>query len=1123
MLECQVSDDVVRAVTELLESAERSGDVDDVARAVEILEAVPEPTAAHLTLLGVAQRQRFSRTGDPTMLRRSTAAFRAALAGTRADDPAWSAHASNLGNALTDVFAATGAVEALTEAIALLRAAHAALDDDDPNLPACQTNLGNALVAYDRLVGDPDALAEALVLLRAAWAAALAGSPERASTASNLGIALAHLAVATSDSAVLDESVALQQEAVDATPPGHPDRAVYLSNLGNAATEQFELTGDPASLDRAAAAHRQAVDALPASSPDLARCLSNLARVLVRGHESTGDPRTLAEAVQHLRRAVARTSEVDPARPVRLLNLGSALSSQHSLTGAQSTLEEAVDVLRAAAAAIPERHHDRTTTQSALGEALTRLVELTGNAAMLEEAILVLRQAASAMPSERAAYPQRLSNLASALLRRFEHLRSMNDLDEAIDAARQAAATTRAGHPARPLRLSNLGAALTTRHGFTGDPGDLIESVRVHREAVEQTHPQHPDRPRRQSGLGVALTRQYLADDDVGTLAEAVTVLRGATRDVRRDDPNRAGYLSNYANALRQWFHETGNADALDTAAEALRDAVAAVTVEHPDQAAYQANLAATLRSRFRHSGEPAHAHESVAAYLAAAEVVSAPTMIRATAALNAGRLAAELEAAELADEGFGLAVGLLDRLAWRGLARDDQEELLRRFSGVASDAAAWALERGDPTRAVTLLEQGRGVLIAQAIDARSPSALLRERAPDLAERLDQLHAELETEAPVELAGARHDRRIALARERDRLVDEVRARGLGRLVDPPRLDELQAAAAGGPVIVVNISRYRCDALAVSSTDVHAIPLDITADEVQQHAIALRDGRGTVDAIDDVLSWLRHRVTTPVLDDLKVPARADPEVAQRVWWCPTGLLAFLPLHAAGVHERAVSSYTPTLRALRYARERPAPELPGSSSPKLLVALSAAPHLLALPAANREARLVGRWLPDAKLLSGADATAAAVLSALADAHWVHLACHGEQDVSAPGKARLLMFDEPIAMRDLIGRRLPRAEFAFLSACDTMRGGVELADEAVTLASAMQLAGYRHVIATLWAAHDSVAPRIVDAVYAGLANAGTDPAPSARALHLAISAARRRYSATPRAWAGYVHVGP
>ena len=41
----------------------------------------------------------------------------------------------------------------------------------------------------------------------------------------------------------------------------------------------------------------------------------------------------------------------------------------------------------------------------------------------------------------------------------------------------------------------------------------------------------------------------------------------------------------------------------------------------------------------------------------------------------------------------------------------------------------------------------------------------------------------------------------------------------------------------------------------------------------------------------------------------------------------------------------------------------------------------------------------------------------------------------------------------------------DFAGLSACKTAVGGVDLLDEAITLAAALHYTGYRHVVAALW----------------------------------------------------------
>ena len=54
---------------------------------------------------------------------------------------------------------------------------------------------------------------------------------------------------------------------------------------------------------------------------------------------------------------------------------------------------------------------------------------------------------------------------------------------------------------------------------------------------------------------------------------------------------------------------------------------------------------------------------------------------------------------------------------------------------------------------------------------------------------------------------------------------------------------------------------------------------------------------------DVLDWLWDVIAGPVLTALGhtgPPGPGDPW--PRVWWCPTGPLTVLPIHAAGRHPR-----------------------------------------------------------------------------------------------------------------------------------------------------------------------------------------------------------------------------
>jgi CHAT domain-containing protein len=110
------------------------------------------------------------------------------------------------------------------------------------------------------------------------------------------------------------------------------------------------------------------------------------------------------------------------------------------------------------------------------------------------------------------------------------------------------------------------------------------------------------------------------------------------------------------------------------------------------------------------------------------------------------------------------------------------------------------------------------------------------------------------------------------------------------------------------------------------------------------------------------------------------------------------------------------------------------------------------------------------------------------------------------------------------DLIHIRLTQAELAFLSACTTARTGTQLLDEPIHLAAACQLAGYRHVVASLWPISDDKTAELTKCFYSTvkheIAQQTIDPA---AALHHATRELRANNRLQPHLWAPYTHTGP
>uniref|UniRef100_UPI001F48A3CB CHAT domain-containing protein n=1 Tax=Streptomyces venezuelae TaxID=54571 RepID=UPI001F48A3CB len=364
---------------------------------------------------------------------------------------------------------------------------------------------------------------------------------------------------------------------------------------------------------------------------------------------------------------------------------------------------------------------------------------------------------------------------------------------------------------------------------------------------------------------------------------------------------------------------------------------------------------------------------------------------------------------------------------------------------------------------------------------------------------------------------------------------------------PPEADGLLAEGADGPVVLVNVSRFRCDALVITAEGLLVVPLPrLTLREVVDRTVAflgalerlqagdggdLMVGPAAEDELDGHLGWLWDGVTGPVLDALGITGPSADGRPPRVWWIPTGPLAFLPLHAAGHHreatgrtvlDRTVPSYAPTVRALAAARRRTAASVPSF----LVVAVPEAPGAPPLPGAAGEGAAVAGALPGARLLAGEAATRDAVVSALADHTWLHFCGHGTSEPLTAVGSRLLVhdhLDHPLTVAGISRLDLSGADLAYLSACGTARSGFTVMDEGLHLAGGLQLAGFRHVVGTLWEIEDTLSVRIAEQVYEGLGapRPVADRAPYA--VREAVRGIRDRYPRTPSLWAAHIHVGP
>jgi CHAT domain-containing protein len=218
---------------------------------------------------------------------------------------------------------------------------------------------------------------------------------------------------------------------------------------------------------------------------------------------------------------------------------------------------------------------------------------------------------------------------------------------------------------------------------------------------------------------------------------------------------------------------------------------------------------------------------------------------------------------------------------------------------------------------------------------------------------------------------------------------------------------------------------------------------------------------------------------------------------------------------------ISSYTPTLSALLESRGHPT-----DSSFKLLSVIQpSVPGVSEIPNTKQELECIERRIGHREhvVLNGPEGTKLQVMEAMKDCNWAHLACHGVQRSDEPTKSALILQDGHLTLEEIIKLNLPKAEFAYLSACQTTSGEEKLSDEAVHIAGGMLLAGYRGVVATMWSIQDDLAPEVADEFYRHIMdNEGRpDNKKAAEALHSAVQKLRER-DVPLTSWIPFVHLG-
>jgi CHAT domain-containing protein/tetratricopeptide (TPR) repeat protein len=968
----------------------------------------------------------------------------------------------------------------------------------------------------------------------------------------------------------LEEAILQLNEVLDHTPSSSAERPVCLCNLSSAFTSRFARFGEVKDVDSAIERLREAVSLTPLNSVDRPDRLTNLGISYQDRFKRRAEVKDIDSAIELQCEAVNLTPLDSADRPGRLTNLGNAFVCRFERVGEVKDIDSAIERHNEAVRLTALDNEKRPVFLNNLGISFQSRFERFGEVKDIDSAIQRQSEAVSLSPLDSAVRPGHISNLGSAFCCRFNLLEEVKDIDSAIERHSEAVSLTPLDSADRPACLNNLGISFQTRFERFVEVKDIDSAIERHREAVNLTPADNAERLGRLSNLGNSFLDRFELLGEVKDIDSAFEHLHEALSLTPPDSADRPGRLSNLGICLQHRFERFGEIKDINSAIEWKSEAVDLTPLDAADRPRCLHSLADSLLHRFRRLGDVKDFSQGVHALRTSSLSPNGKPISRIRSALLWAHLMHTYDLT-MAIEAYDQAIGLLPQVVWVGLSAVTQlERLTSKIQSLACDAAACmiSLAQSKPDheqyylgRAVELLDQGRSVLWSQASSLKQDLKTLHKVNSQLAEDLDRIGKALgqscfrNSKDMLSETDAQLFRRYA--ENWDELVCRVRKLpGFDHFLLPSPISKLRHAADGGPVVIVNSCEFRCDALIVSRHgNLVLVPFSkekkatieglISQQQLFASARSTRLSRPKQESLGrrvEPLQVLLYQTWSllgePIVRQLKNLGviGSEPLSTCRVWWCLTGSLTFLPIHASlprprgaggntlGMMDIVVSSYTPTLSALLRSRRHTMP----SSFHMLAVGQPNSRDHPPLYCVEAEMKAICDLLsPDrVTFLKGPDASVNAVAAAMPNCTWAHFACHGIQDQKQPMDSGLLMDNNHLLTLSHIAQSsLESAEFAFLSSCESATGSKELSNESVHLTAGLQFVGFRAVIGTMWTVADKDALIIAEQVYRELFKDGATRANvsnAAFALNRAVRYLRDEQKVPFAQWVPFVHFG-
>lgn len=735
------------------------------------------------------------------------------------------------------------------------------------------------------------------------------------------------------------------------TPQDHPDRAGFQSNLAPTPHDTYQRLGHLDELQQAVRYFEEALAATPQTHPSYPRIMSSLAGTLCDRYKRMDSLADLQRAVLYDEEVLTTVSHDDSERPLHLCNAAENLSTRHQRIGDLDDLQQAILYATAAVAAQLADSPNRARCWILLSELLVAMFPRQRNLGELPQAILYAEQAIATTPLDHPVRKKYLHHLATAVELRYCSLGDPADSACAISYIQELLQTTPRDQLQRAAPLSTLSHFLMQRYIRERDLKFLQGAIQFAEEAATIMTQYDPNRAQLLLCLA-SLMREWANVTGVYEDGTAILHIYREAWGCRNSPPSIRIIAAQQAVTYLQRDFRFEEASLLLQDCIQMLQRVSTRSLRQEDREhklAGLSGLAGNTASGILIQGRILHGLESGCRL--------GSRLLRGMA--NRIRKREGRPAMPPKDLDMPPALGMV------GLARGTETGTI-----LSKDAAYHALK---------FLELGRGTIISSAIDCRSDLSDLKVTHPVLAEKFDNVRTEIDTPLPERIDGdwiketkssftaaaAYHLRRTHASRSREAAIHEMddmlvqirKLQGHAGFQLPPSAEELMAMAKNGPIVTFVTSPMSSEAIIVTSMTIISLSLsDLAFWEVPERLACITKNTARKAApkkkaskkparvspgktmqeyaernsqMRELLLWLWDVAVEPVLRKLELTESTTGTELTHIWWIGVGPLTMAPFHAAGDHSPGssrntmscvISSYTPTIKALFYARER-----------------------------------------------------------------------------------------------------------------------------------------------------------------------------------------------------------